>query len=30
MQRSVATSLASILEIDASDVPVPDERHPEP
>jgi MOSC domain-containing protein YiiM len=30
MQRSVAASLAAILEIDAGDVPVPDERHPEP
>jgi MOSC domain-containing protein YiiM len=30
MQRSVAASLAAILEIDASEVPMPDERHPEP
>jgi MOSC domain-containing protein YiiM len=30
MQRSVAASIASILEIDAGEVPVPDERHPEP
>jgi MOSC domain-containing protein YiiM len=30
MQRSVAAGLAAILEIDARDVPVPDERHPEP
>ncbi|HEX5618112.1 MAG TPA: MOSC domain-containing protein [Solirubrobacteraceae bacterium] len=30
MQRSVAASLAAILEIEAADVPVPDERHPQP
>ena len=30
MQRSVAACLASILEIDVAEVPVPDERHPEP
>ena len=30
MQRSVAASIAAILEIDAGEVPVPDERHPEP
>jgi MOSC domain-containing protein YiiM len=30
MQRSVAACLASILELDAADVPVPDEEHPEP
>ena len=30
MQRSVAACLASILEIDPENVPVPDERHPEP
>ena len=30
MQRSVAASLAAILEIDAGEVPVPDERHPQP
>lgn len=30
MQRSVAASLAAILELDPADVPVPDERHPEP
>ncbi len=30
MQRSVAAGLAAILEIDASEVPMPDERHPEP
>src|SRR3954454_19882305 len=30
MQRSVAASIAAILELDAGDVPVPDERHPEP
>jgi MOSC domain-containing protein YiiM len=30
MQRSVAASLAAILELDSGDVPVPDERHPEP
>ena len=30
MQRSVAASLAAILEIDADEVPVPDEQHPEP
>ena len=30
LQRSVAACLASILELDIADVPVPDERHPEP
>ena len=30
MQRSVAACLASILEIDIAEVPVPDEQHPEP
>jgi MOSC domain-containing protein YiiM len=30
LQRSVAASLAAILEIDRGEVPVPDERHPEP
>jgi MOSC domain-containing protein YiiM len=30
MQRSVSASLASILELDAAEAPVPDERHPEP
>jgi MOSC domain-containing protein YiiM len=30
MQRSVAACLASILEIDVAEVPVPDEEHPEP
>lgn len=30
MQRSVAASLASILELDGVDVPVPDEGHPDP
>ena len=30
MQRSVAAGLAAILEIDASEVPMPGERHPEP
>jgi hypothetical protein len=30
MQRSVAACLAAILEIDADEVPLPDERHPEP
>jgi MOSC domain-containing protein YiiM len=30
MQRSVAACLASILEIDPEEVPVPGERHPEP
>jgi hypothetical protein len=30
MQRSIAACLASILEIDAAEVPVPDERHPDP
>ena len=30
MQRSVAASIASILELELSDVPVPDEAHPEP
>jgi MOSC domain-containing protein YiiM len=30
MQRSVAACLASIVEIDAGDVPVPGERHPDP
>lgn len=30
MQRSVAASLAAILEIDPAGVPVPDEQHPQP
>ena len=30
MQRSVAACLASILELDRFEVPVPDERHPQP
>ncbi len=30
MQRSVAACLASILELDVGQVPVPDEGHPEP
>ena len=30
LQRSVAACLAAILELDADEVPVPDERHPEP
>jgi hypothetical protein len=30
LQRSVAASLASILEIDVAEVPVPDDEHPEP
>lgn len=30
MQRSVAASLAAILELDPAEVPVPDDRHPEP
>jgi MOSC domain-containing protein YiiM len=30
MQRSVAACLASILEIDVADVPLPDEQHPQP
>jgi MOSC domain-containing protein YiiM len=30
MQRSVAACLASILEIDVAEVPLPDERHPQP
>jgi len=30
LQRSVAACLASILELDAAEVPVPEERHPEP
>lgn len=30
LQRSVAACLASILEVEAADVPVPDEGHPEP
>lgn len=30
LQRSVAACLASILELDAHEVPVPDEQHPEP
>ena len=30
MQRSVAACLAAILELDVTDVPVPDEQHPEP
>ena len=30
LQRSVAACLASILELDVADVPLPEERHPEP
>src|SRR4051812_49656737 len=30
MQRSVAACLAAILELDPAEVPIPDERHPEP
>jgi MOSC domain-containing protein YiiM len=30
MQRSVAACLASLLEIEVGDVPMPDDRHPEP
>ena len=30
MQRSVAACLASMLEVDVVEVPVPDEQHPEP
>ena len=30
MQRSVAACLASILEIDVGDVPLPDDGHPAP
>src|SRR4051794_10497922 len=30
MQRSVAACLASILELDVAEVPLPDERHPQP
>jgi MOSC domain-containing protein YiiM len=30
MQRSIAASLAAILELDSAEVPVPEERHPEP
>ena len=30
MQRSVAACLASILELDAAEVPLPDEEHPQP
>jgi MOSC domain-containing protein YiiM len=30
MQRSVAACLASILEVDAGDVPLPDDHHPAP
>jgi len=30
MQRSVAACLASILELDVAEVPLPDEAHPEP
>ena len=30
MQRSVAACVAAILEIDPGEVPIPDERHPEP
>ena len=30
LQRSVAACLAAILEIDVAEVPVPDDRHPEP
>jgi hypothetical protein len=30
LQRSVAASLAAILELDPGEVPVPEERHPQP
>ena len=30
MQRSVAACLASILELDVAEVPLPDEQHPQP
>src|SRR4051794_35971857 len=30
LQRSVAASLASILEVDVADVPLPEDGHPEP
>ena len=30
LQRSVAACLASILEVDVAEVPMPDERHPDP
>lgn len=30
MQRSVAACLAAVLELDAGEIPLPDERHPEP
>jgi MOSC domain-containing protein YiiM len=30
LQRSVAAGLAAILELDPADVPVPDDRHPQP
>lgn len=30
MQRSVAACLASILELDVDEVPLPDEKHPQP
>jgi MOSC domain-containing protein YiiM len=30
LQRSVAACLASILEVDPADVPLPEEQHPEP
>src|SRR4051812_1248142 len=30
LQRSVAACLASILELDVNEVPVPEEEHPEP
>jgi MOSC domain-containing protein YiiM len=30
LQRSVAASLAAILELDSADVPLPDEGHPQP
>ena len=30
LQRSVAACLASILEVDPAEVPVPEERHPQP
>jgi hypothetical protein len=30
LQRSVAACLAAILELDVGDVPLPEERHPEP
>src|SRR3954471_2761145 len=30
LQRSVAACLAAILELDVPEVPLPDERHPQP